>query len=201
MTTSLEPTPENRTKVWSAAQLPLIWAHASVVYDSPDKKSIEAGEERGRLMSQDVEGKIGQLHSELLMVTPYFAPSQGESNLLRKLSSRGATVKVLTNSLESAPSLAAQSGYDHDRLPLARAGVQFYEIRSLLDDTAGSGQTRQISRYGNYALHAKLYVFDRGSSSSVHGTLTSARCVSTPRLVCSSTMRPLPVTWRSASMP
>jgi putative cardiolipin synthase len=142
-------------------QLSLIWAPANVVYDSPDKKSIEAREERGRLMSRAVEREIGHSDAELMMVTPYFAPSNGELILLKKVRAQGASVKVLTNSLESAPSLAAQSGYDKVRLPLAQAGVQFYETRSRLDSTRGSGQTRQISRYGNYALHAKLYVFDR----------------------------------------
>ncbi len=47
------------------------------------------------------------------------------------------------------------------RLPLLRKGVELYEIRSLLGNTAGSGQTRHISRFGNYSLHAKLFVFDR----------------------------------------
>jgi putative cardiolipin synthase len=142
-------------------QLPLRWAPATVVYDSPDKKSVEAQKERGRLMSQAVEERIGNSDAQLLMVTPYFAPSAGELSLLRKVRSRGASVRVLTNSLESSPSLAAQSGYDNSRLPLAQAGVQFYEIRPQLGSTAGSGQARRISRYGNYALHAKLYVFDR----------------------------------------
>ena len=74
---------------------------------------------------------------------------------------KGSTAKVLTNSLESAPSLAAQSGYDKVRIPLLQAGVKIYEIRAHLDSTRGSGQTREVSKYGNYSLHGKLYVFDR----------------------------------------
>ena len=34
-------------------------------------------------------------------------------------------------------------------------------MRSLLGNARGSGQTATLSRYGNYALHAKLFVFDR----------------------------------------
>ena len=34
-------------------------------------------------------------------------------------------------------------------------------MRSLLGSVKGSGQTAMISHYGNYALHAKLFVFDR----------------------------------------
>ena len=36
-----------------------------------------------------------------------------------------------------------------------------YETRSRLGNSRGSGQSTKISRYGNYALHAKLYVLDR----------------------------------------
>ena len=74
---------------------------------------------------------------------------------------RSASAKVLTNSLEAAPNLAAQSGYNKVRGRLLRAGVELYEVRALLDDSRGSGQTRRVSQNGNYALHAKLYVFDR----------------------------------------
>jgi putative cardiolipin synthase len=72
-------------------------------------------------------------------------------------------VRILTNSLESAPDLAAQAGYMHYRVPLLRQGAQLFEVRARLDSVRGSGQSRKISRYGNYALHAKLMVFDRSS--------------------------------------
>src|SRR5678815_3588239 len=47
------------------------------------------------------------------------------------------------------------------RVPLLEMGAELYEIRSLLGDSRGSGQTANISRFGNYSLHAKLFVFDR----------------------------------------
>jgi cardiolipin synthase C len=144
-----------------SGRLTLIWAPARVVYDSPDKRSIERHEARGPLMSQAVEHEIGGVHVELLMVSPYFVPSDGELTLLKKVRGQDAAVKVLSNSLESAPSLAAQSGYDKVRIPLLESGVKLYEVRSRLYNTRGSGQTKQVSRYGNYSLHAKLYVFDR----------------------------------------
>jgi cardiolipin synthase C len=39
--------------------------------------------------------------------------------------------------------------------------VELYEVRSLLGSARGSGQTSRMTQYGNYALHAKLFVFDR----------------------------------------
>ena len=140
---------------------PLVWASARVVYDSPDKKRVVHHEQDGRLMAKAVTAEIGAVQTELLMVSPYFVPSNGELALLKQLRERQATVRVLSNSLESAPELAAHSGYQKVRVPLLQEGVELYEVRSLLDDTRGSGQTRTIARYGTYALHAKLYVFDR----------------------------------------
>lgn len=140
---------------------PLVWASARAVYDSPDKKRIVKHEQSGRLMAKAVTAEIGAVQSELLMVSPYFVPSDDEVALLNQLRERNATVRVLINSLESAPELAAYSGYRKIRTPLLQEGVELYEVRSRLDDTRGSGETRSISKYGSYALHAKFYVFDR----------------------------------------
>ena len=39
--------------------------------------------------------------------------------------------------------------------------MELYEIRALLGTARGSGETFAATRSGNYALHAKLFVFDR----------------------------------------
>jgi putative cardiolipin synthase len=103
------------------------------------------------------------VQTELLMVTPYYIPADEEVQVLKELRQREVRVRVLTNSLDSAPTLAAHSGYMHYRAPLLEDGVELYEIRALLGSTKGSGQTAKLSRYGNYGLHAKLFVFDRRS--------------------------------------
>lgn len=144
-----------------SGQLPLVWAHAQVVCDSPDKKHVENGALAGRLMTQPVGDAASAVQSELLMVTPFYIPADEEVQLLKDLRQRKVRVRILTNSLESAPDIVAQSGYLHYRIPLLEDGVDLYEIRSLLGNARGSGQTAMLSRYGNYALHAKLFVFDR----------------------------------------
>jgi putative cardiolipin synthase len=144
-----------------AGRLPLVWAHAQVVCDSPDKKNVESGERAGQLMSPLVAKTAGAVRSELLIVTPYFIPTDGELQILKDLRSRNVRVRILTNSLESSEEPVAFSGYRHYRVPLLEEGVELYEVRSLLGNTRGSGQTVAISRFGNYSLHAKLFVFDR----------------------------------------
>jgi cardiolipin synthase C len=144
-----------------SGRLPLVWAHAQVICDSPDKKNVERGALNGRLMTRRVATTVAAVQSELLMVTPYFVPADEDLQRLKELRARNVRVRILTNSLESATEMSAQSGYVHYRVPLLEDGVELYEIRSLLGNTRGSGQTTTVSRYGNYSLHAKLFVFDR----------------------------------------
>jgi putative cardiolipin synthase len=142
-------------------QLPLIWAHVVLVCDSPDKKSVENGVMVGRLMRHKVAEVVSEVQEELLMITPYLIPGSEGMQLFTDLRRRNVRIRVLTNSLESSTVLVAQSGYMRYRQPLLAIGVELYEIRALLGDSKGSGQTATISQSGNYSLHAKLFVFDR----------------------------------------
>lgn len=144
-----------------AGRLPLVWAQAKVFCDSPDKKRVEAGDLPGRLMIRTVVDTAKATQSEFLMVTPYLIPAKPEVQMLKALRQRNVRVRILTNSLESTLQVSAHSGYQRHRVPLLADGVELYEIRSLLGNTQGSGQTASISRFGNYSLHAKLFVFDR----------------------------------------
>ena len=144
-----------------SGRLPLVWAHAQLVYDSPEKKRVDKEGMVGRLMHRPVAKTVAAVQSELLMVTPYFIPGDEGMQLFGDLRKRNVRVRVLTNSLESANVLAAHSGYMHYRLPLLEEGVDLYEVRSLLGNARGSGETAQMTHYGNYSIHAKLFVFDR----------------------------------------
>jgi len=144
-----------------SGRLPLVWAHAQLVYDSPDKKRVDKQGMVGRLMHRPVARAVAAVQSELLMITPYFIPGDEGMQLFAELRQRNVRVRVLTNSLESANVLVAQSGYMRYRLPLLEDGVEIHEVRSLLGNARGSGETAKMTRYGNYSLHAKLFVFDR----------------------------------------
>ena len=144
-----------------SGRLPLVWAQAEVVSDSPDKKNIESGDRRGRLMARSVLKAAGAAQCEVLIVTPYLVPAADEFALLQELRKRQVQVRILTNSLESTPDPVAQAGYVQYRIPLLEDGVELHESRALLGNTRGSGQTVVVSSYGNYGLHAKLFVFDR----------------------------------------
>ena len=144
-----------------SGKLPLIWARAQLVYDSPDKKSVDKGEMVGRLMHKPVAAAVADVQSELLMISPYLIPGDEGMQLFAELRKRNVTVRILTSSLEATTVILAQAGYMKYRVPLLEMGAELYEIRSLLGNSRGSGQTANISRFGNYSLHAKLFVLDR----------------------------------------
>ena len=144
-----------------SGRLPLVWAHAQLVCDSPEKKRVDKDGMVGRLMHRPVAKAVAAVQSELLMVTSYFIPGNEGMQLLADLRKRNARVRVLTNSLESTSVVVAHSGYMHYRLPLLEDGVELYEVRSLLGNARGSGETAQMTRYGRYSMHAKLFVLDR----------------------------------------
>jgi cardiolipin synthase C len=145
----------------ASGRTPLIWSPMQLVYDSPDKKDVDKGNSPGRLIYKGLAEQASAVKTELLMVTPYFIPSPDELRLLKGERDRNARVRILTNSLAAAPNVEAHSGYIHYRVGLLQQGVELYEVRALLGNTRGSGQTKAISRHGNYGLHAKLFVFDR----------------------------------------
>ena len=144
-----------------SGQLPLVWADAQFVSDPPDKKKLTAAGTRvGGLMYKPVAEMARQVKSQLIVVSPYFVPTKDELVLLKSHRQQGIRVRVLTNSLASNPETAAHAGYMHYRVGLVQDGVQLYEVRSLLGNNRGSGQSARVSGYGNYALHAKFYVMD-----------------------------------------
>ena len=144
-----------------SGELPMVWATADVVYDTPYKKHVEDGSQPGRLIYDAVARRAAAVDTELLMTTPYFVPTSEELALLEGLSARGVHVDILTNSLDSTTELSAQAGYSRYRKPLLRGGMGLHELRAMLGNTHGSGESQKIARHGHYGLHAKLYVFDR----------------------------------------
>jgi len=144
-------------------RLPLFWARAQVICDSPEKRDTEEGRQVGRLMQRPLLARMRATRGELILVTPYLVPGAEGMALLHDLREQKTRLRILTNSLESSTQLLAQAVYSRYRLPLLLDGVELSEIRSLLGNSHGSGQGAAMSRFGNYSLHAKMFVFDRKS--------------------------------------
>jgi cardiolipin synthase C len=140
-------------------QKKLVWARAEVIYDPPDKGAVTRGDRTGVLLSERLLTAASETRSELTIVTPYFVPGANGEKLLHDLRARGARVRILTNSLASTDVPLVHTGYMRYRVPLLEDGVEIYEVRPVpgLPERRGSGAPSA----GPFALHAKVYVFDR----------------------------------------
>ena len=146
------------TEALRSGSVPLSWASAQFIYDAPDreKPGVPSGIEHGSI--DDHPGGV-RTHSELLIVSPYFVPSEAGLRHLGEMRERGVRVAVLTNSLASTDSPAAHAGYARHRAALLRDGVELYELRP-----APGVRHRLSHRWGDASpssLHAKVIVQDR----------------------------------------
>ena len=139
----------------------LVWAKAEVIYDSPEKSKVEDGQQGGRLLRQRLGEVAKQVQSELIIVSPYFVPGPGGMKFVEALRDRNVSVRILTNSLASTDMSIVHSGYQAFRVPLLEMGVELYEARPMSGAQLDRGHQLKSPSAGRYALHAKVFVFDR----------------------------------------
>jgi putative cardiolipin synthase len=143
------------------APLSLTWAKAEVVYDSPEKSRVENGEQSGYLLRKRLGEVARETRSELIIVSPYLVPGPKGIEFFQTLHERHVRVRALTNSLASTDQPSVHSGYRKVRVPMLEAGVELYEVRPVLGQPVVNGESLKSPSSGLYALHAKVFVFDR----------------------------------------
>lgn len=136
----------------------LIWGLARASHDDPDKPEIVITTGMQEFLPQ-IGATFPDAKSELLIMSPYFIPSDEGRTHLGDMRRRGVRVAVLTNSLASTDAIAAHAGYARYRADLLRRGVELFELRpepgvrhSIRHRWRGSSSA---------ALHAKLVIIDR----------------------------------------
>jgi putative cardiolipin synthase len=143
-----------------AGKPPLVWAKATLAYDTPDKGQVERGDQPGRLMWHRVAEEVGRTQRDLIIVSPYLVPGESEMALIRRLRERGVRVRILTNSLASTDMPIVHVGYMRYRVPLLEGRVR------ALRGPAGAWQARigprshQVGASSQFGLHAKVIVID-----------------------------------------
>jgi cardiolipin synthase C len=138
-------------------EMPLATAPAEVLYDDPAKPVPPGGEVAPSAVSPRIHPHVESAEREVLLISPYFIPSERSIATLTGLARRGVRVRVLTNSLASTDVPAAHAGYARYRARLLAGGVELYEMRPL-PPQEGAGHRFGSSRA---SLHAKAIVVDR----------------------------------------
>src|SRR5436190_15170950 len=146
-------------------RLSFVWANAAVVADHPGKAEVPPGEPVRSPVVRQLMQEMRNVKSEVAIVTPYFVPGERAMTVIKDLRQRDVRVRILTNSLSSTDAPIVHSAYKRYRMPLLEAGVELSELRAESDGAASGSGSHGSSGSGSsaapFALHAKLYVFDR----------------------------------------
>ena len=146
--------PGVRAAMQALGTLPMVVADAEVFFDSPDKT---AGQLRsGNLLP--VASLLDQARERVVIVSPYFLPSEAGLQRLRQAQARGVSVQVITNSLLDSDEPLVSLAYGQRRQALLAAGVRLFEISSERLHRAETMRRALGSSVGR--LHAKLGFID-----------------------------------------
>ncbi|MEE2733067.1 MAG: phospholipase D family protein [Pseudomonadota bacterium] len=168
------PGSDKNPRGWFAGQ-------AQVLYDHPDK-ALDANMDDAKLLSTQLSGTFAEVHTELLLVSPYFVPGKAGVQYFADLEAKGVDVTIVTNSLAATDVGMVHSGYAKYRKALLRAGVELYEMRPDLARQAaldaqsensnarskahnkGPDNTPNVGSSSKASLHAKAFFIDRHST-------------------------------------
>ena len=137
-------------------RFPLVAAHARAVYEPPARTGAASPEAPAQIMSVLREA-VEAAQREVILISPYFIPSERGLGVLGTLVKRGVRVRVLTNSLASTDVPIVHAGYARYRGALLARGVELHELRP---GATRSGSARPGLSSGA-SLHAKAVVVDR----------------------------------------
>jgi putative cardiolipin synthase len=138
----------------------LIWAHAQLAYDAPEKAQVERDLKPGTLIWDRVAKLVNGAQHELIIISPYLVPGNAEMAIVERLRQRGVRVRLVTNSLASTDMPIAHAGYIDYRVPLLKAGCELYEVRPVPGEPEEHGLVHSGGS-GAFGLHAKVFVVDR----------------------------------------
>ncbi|PJK09179.1 hypothetical protein CO608_06715 [Lysobacteraceae bacterium NML08-0793] len=137
--------------------LPLEWANTTLISDDPAKGLGKALPENTVLAH--IGPVMGAAQNELLIVSPYFVPTQKGTDLLGGIARNGKQVTVLTNSLSATDVAAVHAGYAKYRKDLLHAGVHLFELKPDATVT-GAEKGAVVGGSSGASLHAKTFTVD-----------------------------------------
>ncbi|MCK5726849.1 MAG: phospholipase D family protein [Thiotrichaceae bacterium] len=142
--------------------LPFRWAVATVIKDDPSKIDYKDKRLSSSLEIEGFDTVVKQTENNILIITPYFIPSQRGLQYFQKLCDKGLNVRVLTNTYASTDMTIVNAHYNKYRKDLLRMGVHLYEFKSVKGSVNLLKRARRLlNRPAKAALHAKIVSFDR----------------------------------------
>jgi len=106
---------------------------------------------------QELVRFLDKANESILVINPYFLPTESGMAFWRRQIERGLEVTVVTNSLASTNHIPVHSGYSRYREGLLEMGVNLHEVRV---DAVRAGDGDGADTPDSLTLHTKLMVID-----------------------------------------
>ncbi len=141
-----------------SGQFPLMPAQVTVAYDTLAKPRAPASQRPGQIALL-LRNAIGKAQREVILISPYFIPSEQGLEGLCALARRSVRIRVLTNSLASTDVPVVHAGYARYRARLLACGVSLHEFRPGVSQPAKV----RTGLSSGASLHTKAVIIDRKS--------------------------------------
>ncbi|AMM18730.1 hypothetical protein AX768_31325 (plasmid) [Burkholderia sp. PAMC 28687] len=128
--------------------------------DTPEKVSgrAEKGDDTSTVTSRVLRA-ISEANTDILLVSPYFVPSDAGMAVLQKVRDRGVKVTLITNAVGANDEPLASAAYATFRVRMLKMGIDIYEVSSEgLHENKDVGAV--IGRDSIGRSHAKIVVID-----------------------------------------
>ncbi|WII95144.1 phospholipase D family protein [Moraxella haemolytica] len=149
-------TQTNFAKYLTDGDMPLVWAKTQLISDHPDK--VLKKHKDSNILVKYIAPLIQNTQQELIIVSPYFVPTNQGKRLLSELAKNGKSVQVLTNTLAANDVAVVHSGYAKYREDLLQSGVRLYELKD--NATVKPAKVRNAYDGQGASLHAKTFMVD-----------------------------------------
>ncbi|MDF2152968.1 phospholipase D family protein [Vibrio sp. CAU 1672] len=132
--------------------LSLVWGNGKIWFDLPDKIATQESQ-----LVENLSELLGQVKHSLVLISPYFVPTESGTQALTQAAQRGIDITIITNSLASNDVFAVHGWYAKYRQDLVAAGIKLWEIKAsakIKNDWSLTGSSRS-------SLHAKVMLIDK----------------------------------------
>ena len=136
------------------------WGRWVLVYDDPGKVAAKEVKEDTHLAPSLLKA-FDKTQQDLIVISPYFVPGDKLTAYFAGMVDRGVRVRILTNSLSANDVGIVHAGYMRYREDLIEGGVELYEYKPTVEQTAAKKEKASWTGSSRASLHAKSFVFDR----------------------------------------
>jgi len=126
-------------------------------YDLPSKVNTNENDDSTHISSQ-ISKDLKHVKDDLVIISPYFIPSDEMMIRLKDVRDKGVKVTIITNSLASTDVLLVYGGYKGSIKALVEMGVDLYELKP--HSFKKFFRTKKWANHQALSLHTKMMIID-----------------------------------------